>query len=63
MKGAVIIGMLGLSLLPIWRKAPDEYGLNFWQFLGFTPLSAHLPYEEAVQQAREAFESCCPEAT
>jgi hypothetical protein len=48
------------SLLPIWRDSsyPNQ-GRNFWQFIldqstaGHT--LTHIPYEQAVTKAREAY--------
>lgn len=55
---------LGVSLLPVWRAAPDKRGLNLWQAMSYmsSPEHAalHIPYEQAVEEAREAYASCCP---
>lgn len=67
MKGIVItLAALSIaSLLPIWRGAGHSRhdGVNFWRLLRdsthLMPDSPfghpHLPYEEAVRQAREAY--------
>lgn len=62
-----IVGFLGVvASLPIWRGAGHsrKEGVTFWQLLydstNLEPDSpfghAHLPYDEAVQRAREAWQ-------
>jgi len=74
MKGLLMtLGALGVvSVLPIWRGAGHSRhnGVSFWRLARdsthLTPDSpfghTHLPYEEAVRQASEAYqiakESC-----
>lgn len=58
-----------VSFLPIWRGAghPRTEGVSFWRMLRdsthLTPDSPfghpHLPYEEAVRQARAAYQEKC----
>ncbi len=61
------LGILGVvSLLPIWRGAGHSRhdGVSFWRLLHdstqLTPDSPfghpHLPYSEAVELAKEAYE-------
>lgn len=66
-KGITILGMLGIiSFLPIFRGAGHSRhdGVSFWRLLRdsthLTPDSPfghpHLPYEEAVRRARNAYQ-------
>lgn len=69
MKGFLItLGILGTaSILPIWRGAGHSRhdGVTFWEMLKdsvhLTPDSPfghpHLPYNEAVRQATEAYQA------
>lgn len=51
-----LIGALAFSLLPIWRTAQGGNYRNLYQFLGdFSAGQIHIPYEEAVNRAREAY--------
>ena len=50
------------SILPIWRQGSVR-DMNFWQYLsyvnqeGYEPFGhPHIPYEEAVARAHEAWE-------
>lgn len=68
MKGFLIcLGILGVaSALPIWRGAGHSRhdGVSFWQLVhdstSLTPDSPfghpHLPYQEAVRLAQEAYQ-------
>lgn len=62
-----IAGILGVvSVLPVWRGAGHsrKEGITFWKLLydstNLTPDSPfghpHLPYDEAVQRAKEAWQ-------
>jgi len=51
---------LGLSsFLPVWRAAGSEKGLSLWQYMAYVSTDeykeSHIPYEEAVEKAQEAF--------
>jgi len=54
----LIIGV-AFSLLPIWRVAGIEDGLNFWTYLRESNSEEyelrHIPYDEAVAKAGEAY--------
>lgn len=53
--------ILILCLLPVWRdSAHPEEGRWFWEFIGDMQPEhqRHIPYEQAVEQAREAFNTC-----
>lgn len=61
-KGALIFGLAGFSLLPIWRMAAGGRGLNFWEYLGSVLITRaggasfpHLTTEEAIEKARKAY--------
>lgn len=68
MRGWLIaVGIVGVgSFLPIWRGAGHSRhdGVSFWKLLHdsthLTPDSpfgySHLPYEEAIRRAREAYQ-------
>jgi len=45
------------SLLPIWRRAPSQEGLNTWQYLqaSLSEPMKHIPTETAILRAREAW--------
>ena len=67
MNWIIIGGALFLSLLPIWRSGVHsrKEGVNFWQYMqdltqeGYEPFGhPHIPYEEAVAQAKEAYQQC-----
>ena len=55
---AVLAG-LGVSLLPIWRDPGSEKVMTLWQYLHLmaTTERPHIPYEEAVRRAGEAYEA------
>ena len=47
-----IIGLLGLSLLPIWRAAGGQPSMNFWRYANLAFLRSpgsypHVPIELA----------------
>jgi hypothetical protein len=52
-----------VSLLPFWRDSmhPNE-GRNLWEFYADTHsqeyIDSHIPFEDAVDEAREAYRSC-----
>lgn len=55
-----IIGLLGLSLLPIWRAAGGQPGMNFWQYANLAFLRPpesypHIPIETAIERVRQAY--------
>lgn len=57
MKGwhITVLAIAAISLLPIWRIAGSKEGYNVWELLEmkqggfFTPVSSHIPAEEAVR--------------
>lgn len=65
-----MIAFLGLavlgSFLPIWRQGThnrESGGLNFWEYVNYINQSEfepfghpHIPYSEAEERAREAYE-------
>lgn len=61
-KGALVIGLLGFSLLPIWRMAAGGRGINLWQYFNAVILTRaggeyypHVTVEEAIENARMAY--------
>jgi len=55
---AAVTGLLGFSLLPIWRPAGGYSGLNLWEFLlttVFVEKMEHITVEEAIENARQAY--------
>lgn len=57
-KAAVLTGLLGFSLLPMWRPAGGYKGQNLWQYLGttvFVEKLEHITVEEAIENARLAY--------
>jgi len=66
MIGKIILGTLAFSCLKIWRGAghPRTEGVNLWRLMYDSsrllkegPFGVpHIPYEEAVQRAREAYQ-------
>lgn len=67
----LIGGVLTAMTLPIWRGAghPRTEGISFWKLLHDSTNTLkespfghpHIPYQEAVQSAQEAYlEHCCP---
>jgi len=63
-----LIAALAFSFFPIWRSGVHsrKEGVNFWQYLGdinqpgYEPFGyPHIPYEEAVERAKEAYQGCC----
>ena len=59
-RGVAIIGLLGLSLLPIWRCAGGQPSMNFWQYANIAFLRPpesypHIPIETAIERARQAY--------
>jgi len=62
-----LIAGLVFTFVPIWRSGVHsrKEGVNFWQYMsdlnqeGYEPFGhPHIPYEEAVEQAREAYQRC-----
>ena len=55
--GMIAIGLFVVSLLPIWRAAPDRKDMNFWDFIRYAGMEGveHIEYEEAVEKARSAW--------
>ena len=56
-----LIAGLAFTFLPIWRTAVHsrKEGVNMWQALvDITQNHPHIPYEEAVERAREAYQRC-----
>jgi len=61
----VVLGLIGFSLLPIWRGAghPRTDGVNFWRLAYDSTQTLkeskfgykHIPYEDAVKFAHEAW--------
>ena len=61
-KGALVIGILGFSFLPMWRMAAGGRGLNLWQYFNAVILTRaggeyypHVTVEEAIENARIAY--------
>ena len=57
-KGALIIGLLGFSTLPIWRPAGGWKGMSLWKFAAttvFVEQLEHITIEEAIEEARQAY--------
>lgn len=57
-KGLIVGGVL--TLLPIWRCAGGQRGMNFWQYANVAFLRSpgsypHIPIEEAIERARSAY--------
>ncbi len=57
----IVLG-LAFSLIPIWRSAGGSNGLNLWQYYAAVHQGdingfpyPHIPYEEAVRRASEAY--------
>ncbi len=62
-----VIAGLAFTLLPIWRSGVHsrKEGRNLWQFMTdltqeeYYPFGQpHIPYDEAVEQAKEAYQRC-----
>ena len=50
----ILLAVLG-SVLPIWRVGGSKEGYTVWEVLGKTAEHKHLPVEEALRRAREAY--------
>jgi len=58
MKWLVILGILGLA--PIWRDPGWQGGVSFYEMLynyATKPQKHHIPVEEAIEKARQAYQS------
>ena len=60
--------ILGASFIPIWRQGEANKttsGLNLWQYLAYRGRTErydpfghpHIPYEEALSRAQEAYKN------
>jgi len=60
MKAVILFGGL-FSLLPIWRAAGHEGGMNFWSYIFYMGSDEHrqlhIPYNNALSEARNVWES------
>lgn len=59
-KGAIIIGLVAFSFLPIWRCAGGWPSMNFWQYANISFLRSpgsypHIPIDEAIERSRRAY--------
>ncbi len=59
----IMVALLLSSLAEIWRSSlHPNVGLNFWDYLqadtSAEHSTKHLPYNEAVTKAQEAYCSC-----
>ncbi len=59
-KGALLIGLIGFSLLPIWRCVGGQSGMTFWEYANIAFLRPpdsypHIPTEKAIVNARRAY--------
>lgn len=59
-RGSLIIVVLAASLLPVWRAAGRETGMNIWEYYQYVHTQEywdlHIPYDQAVGKARDIWE-------
>ncbi len=61
----IVLGLMVIGSLPVWRDPSNGTdGMSYWKYLKTIQSMSesdcedrHIPYEEAVEKAREAWEN------